>query len=210
MKNMMFIAAALLLTMAAPAQDRKPVTGKKAYLSLNVGMGIPIGPFASTTDAEGGLATGGFTTDLTASYDLQRGFGVGGDLFYSNFGVNNDDLGTYGMNLDHWKIWGFVVGPDLHGKLAKNLFLDVRIHAGVARANSPVLSFRNESSEDLWVTALAFRPGADLRLFFNERAFLRFNTEYTYLHPTFKYPVIGDVDQKISALHYGLGIGFTL
>ncbi len=210
MKKSMFIAMALLLSMASLAQHDDPTPQKKFLLSYTMGFGTPVGSFASTSAKDIGLANGGFSVELTMSRTIHEGFGIGADLFHTNFGVNTDGIGMMGSDLDHWKVWGLTVGPDLHGKLADKFFLDVRMHAGIARVNPPVLSFENRSTQDVWNNAFTLRPGADLRLFVNARTYLRLSMDYTYLKTTFNYPVIGEFEQKVSAFHYGFGFGITL
>lgn len=208
MRKILYLAMAMLFCMAAIGQGKAVQKEQKGYLGLTAGVGVPVGAFASTNTTDGGMANTGFQATIHGGYSIAKRFGIGGNIFYASYGLNNDLFGGTGVKLDHWQYYGLTAGPYVSIVKTPKADLNIKLFMGMTTANSPVISFENQSSNDVWSTAFVLQPGADFKYQFSPATFLFLNVDYTGMRPTFKDVDLGEYRQDIYALHFGAGIGF--
>jgi hypothetical protein len=208
MRKILLLGLALLLSMVTAAQNKPVPKEQKGYLGFTAGVGLPVGAFASTNTSDGGMAVTGFQATIHGGYSIVKHFGVGGNIFYSTYGLNTELFSGTGAKLDHWQYYGMTVGPYVSVIKSPKTELNIKLFMGMATANSPVLTLENQSTNDTWATAFSMQTGADLKYQFSPATFLFLNADYTAMRPTFKDAALGEYRQDIYALHFGAGIGF--
>ena len=208
MRKILYLAVAMLLSMAAAAQGKPVQKEQKGYLGLTAGIGLPVGAFASTNTTDGGMAVAGFQATIHGGYSIAHRFGIGGNIFYASYGLNKDLFSGSGIKLDHWQYYGLTVGPYISLVKTPKADLNLKLYMGMATANAPVITLENQSTNDTWATAFALQPGVDFKYQFSPATFLFLNMDYTAMRPTFKDVDLGEYRQDMYALHFGAGIGF--
>jgi hypothetical protein len=208
MRKILYLAMAMIFCMAAAGQEKSIQKEQKGYLGFTAGVGIPVGAFASTNTTDGGMATPGFQATIHGGYELAKRFGIGGNIFYSTYGLNTSAFSGTGVKLDHWQYYGLTVGPYISVVKTPKTELNLKFFMGISAANSPVLTLENKSTNDTWATAFALQPGADFKYQFSPATFLFLNVDYTGMRPTFKDVDLGEYRQDIYSFHLGAGIGF--
>jgi hypothetical protein len=232
MKKLLLLMIALLAGGAIIAQGSKKTFGTKSFLAFHAGPSIPVGDFHSNNfnNMDAGFAKTGVNLNLTYGYQPIEDFGITANMFYNNnkldnstiqremeteMNLNTGDLN--GLNLDHWKWYGLVVGPAIMHKLTPNLAADVKIMGGIVNVNTPSITFQGQKlvSED-WSIAPALQAGFGLRISVGNNMFVLTTVDYLYMKPKFNVQsnigelVAETIKQKISVVNVtgGFGISF--
>jgi hypothetical protein len=211
MKKTLILTLVMLASMGAFAQGNKPVRENRAYVAFTGGMAFPVGEFASSSFENGGFAKSGFNLNIQGGYSFPNRWGLGGNLFYSTYGINTgkieEILGVSGLNMDHWQYYGLTVGPYFSLVKSRKIELNLKLYGGASRANSPVTSYESQRTNEVWATAFTLQGGGDFRYWVSPKAFLMASLDYTSMKPKFN-DAGTDYTQQIDAIHFGIGVGF--
>ncbi len=209
MKKLIYLAMAMLFSTMVVAQNKNKFTDKKGYFAFSGGLAIPVGEFASTSTANGGLAMTGFNANLHGGYAFTPHFGLGGNIFYATYTVNSGSLGISGVTMDHWQYYGVAVGPSVGLVKKERLDWTMNLYGGFARANSPVITYESKNTEETWATAFTLQLGTHLRYMTSPNTFVMGGLEYTGMKPRWtSVSTIGDYEQAIRGLHLSVGLGW--
>lgn len=214
MKKILITLAGLFLLQVGFAQTTNPVE-RKSSLIFTGGAAIPVGPFASTTSEDGGMANTGYNLNLQYARQL-KGIGLGIHGMYSSHALKND-LEDTGLNIDigNWTYYGITAGllSSYPINNQKTVSFDIKAMIGAGFVNTPSIKITSdgESMEEPSRSSTTFlgEVGAGLRFKISQRAFLYGGADWIMMQPKFKYDG-QSMEQKISAfnLHAGLGFNF--
>ncbi len=224
-KTLLILTAFLTMCMTAIAQERKAGYEKKGFLILSAGPSFPLGDFKSKgrEDYISTFTRTGFNLDLQGGYHFVKYFGVTGSVFYNFYSYNEqrlkEDLGipaNENVTIDHWKLYGIVVGPMVTGVITPKTFVDFNVMTGIISANSPKVSVGSNSSSEVvitedWATAIPLRVSGGMRFQFGRDGYLAIGLNYFYAEPEFKTTFYNQdlvKHQPLSALSLNAGIGF--
>jgi hypothetical protein len=217
MKKNLTTVLALIITLSTMAQQNNG-SGKKSFLSANLGASIPLGNYASVNleNEEAGFALTGVTLDLNYLYSFNENVGLAASGFYNMNGLDISKLreatGVRSLKMDHWQFIGLAAGPAFSYEFSPKIMGDIRIMGGIATANSPDVKTNGTTlvPED-WATSGLFQAGMGCRVNIGTNTFFTGGLDYRFLKPTFKVKVDNErmsVEQNISLLNLSVGIGF--
>jgi hypothetical protein len=218
MKKIYIIICLVSFGWSLQAQESKTAE-KKSFLSLQPGIGFPLGNFTSRdlSNEDAGFAVAGFTIDLAYQYAFSENIGLAVQGFYNRNDVAirklRDLTGLPELRLDHWQFLGLVAGPVFCFPISDQVKTDFKVMGGFASANSPDITTNGTLlvPED-WSGAGVFQTGLALRVDLGNQAFFTGGLDYRYLSPTFKVDsgiLSEETTQKMSILKLGVGIGIN-
>jgi hypothetical protein len=198
----------LLVSIATSAQTKAPVQSGRAYFAVTYGWALPQGNFASVDPPAAGFANNGSQFTVEGGITPAKNFALELDFFYARYGIKNDATTPSGVFLDNWKYHGFTFGPAIKVPIGNRFEANIKIKGGVAWVKSAVENVNNGSVNDVRASTFILKPGLDLRYHISNHVFLMGDLDWAYMSPKFKYSDGSDLDQQISALHLGFGLGF--
>jgi len=218
MKKFYIIICLVSFSWSLQAQESKTAE-KKSFLSLQPGIGFPLGNFTSRdlSNEDAGFAVAGFTIDLAYQYAFGENIGLAVQGFYNRNDVAirklRDLTGLPELRLDHWQFLGLVAGPVFSFPISDQVKTDFKVMGGFASANSPDITTNGTLlvPED-WTGAGVFQTGLALRVDLGNQACFTGGLDYRYLSPTFKVDsgiLSEETTQKMSILKLGVGIGIN-
>lgn len=208
MKKLFILAMAMLFSVVVIAQEKKTTPEKKGYFAFSGGLAIPVSDFSSTNLTNGGFAETGFNLNLHGGYNFAPRFALAGNMFYSTYAVNSEAVGVPGVKMDHWQYYGLALGPSISMVKTERFDFTVNLYAGLARANSPVISYETESTTDAWATAFTMQLGTQLRFMVTPKTFVLGGLDYTAMRPKWNEVSMGEYEQGIHGLHLSVGLGW--
>jgi hypothetical protein len=210
MKKLLYILPLLLLTgLSTTAQTKGSVRSGRAYFAVTYGFALPQGNFASVEPPAAGFAKNGSQYDLEAGITPAKNFSLELDFFHARYAVKNDATTADGVFLNNWKYNGFTFGPVIKIPMGKVVEANLKIKGGVAWVKSAVDDVSSGTVNSVKSSSFILKPGVDLRFHLTQSVFLVTNLDWAYMGPKFKYANGSDLDQQISTLHLGFGIGFN-
>lgn len=174
----------IYITNIACAQQEVVHTDPKLYIGLSGGLSVPMGNFAKANyaDPKSGFAKTGANIGVTGTYLLTKHFGITALVSYQVYGFKSAqnlangykddfavDSATAQINGINYSI-NVLVGPYYTSALYHNLYLDVRVLAGITSAHLAGNTIYLEDQTDATfgqnqssATAFAFQLGGALR-----------------------------------------------
>lgn len=211
MKKFLLILTGLLLIQVGFAQTTNPIE-RKSSLIFSGGAAIPVGPFATTTSEESGMAKTGYTMNLQYARQF-KGFGIGIQGMYSSHSLKNEMEG-YGLKFSNWNYYGITAGliSSYPIKQQGKFFVDLKALAGAGFVKSPSISYSGEGETVTEParnsTAFLGDVGIGLRYKISSKAFLYGAADWISMQPKFSYN--GEqMTQKMSAVNLHAGLGFS-
>lgn len=212
-KTIAFFAVLFLLQVGFAQTITKPVE-KKSAIIISGGPSIPVGPFASKTSQDGGMAKTGYNINLNYLYEISR-IGIVLHGMYANHATAMpDSFSAYGISMGPWKYSAITAGVMTSYDLGKSGKFDLRLLIGPAFVNSPEMTYPSEAGPakiaSMNATTFIGELGAGYRLQFSQSAFLYGGVDWIAMQPKFKDETLSPepMEQKMSALNVNVGIGF--
>ena len=233
-KTIGIISLLVFYTLHAFAQELPNATSTekkyKFFAALTGGPSMPVGPFGSSSvtssSSESGFAEFGYNINLHTGYQFGTNYGLASTIFYSRYKLDVAALTKLfqdvlppntSIGADHWQYYGILAGPMGTVALTRNVSLDVKVLAGIARANFPVFEFANTQSQEKWTNAFAWQSGTNLRYNFTPKACFFTNLDYNFMKPVWKLSdttdglgQTTDVEQKMGVIDLSVGLGINL
>lgn len=221
-KIYVLLVASVCLFMTTAAQEKTEMA--RGFIGLSVGPSFPVGDFSSTdfNNEHAAYAKIGINIDLQGGYHLSKTFVLAGSAFFSVYSFDEqklkDQMVQEGlippgavMTVDHWKYYGFVVGPMITFDFANNTKFDLSVMTGLAGANSPkaIVTESGTSSQlaEDWSTTMPLKINAGIRMPFGSNMYFAGGVNYIFLEPDF---TVGSskAHQQIQAVTVTAGVGF--
>ena len=183
----------------------------KGYAGLSLGVGVPVGDFASQTGLENsGFANRGFALKMNFAYRISANFGVTGMILVQSNPINEESVlaeikkteslpgnpKTYSaVDADSWGLSGFMVGgyASIPVGTGGKIILEPRFMGGILTAISPRTKITwREGTRTVWEEqqigagiALGYNLGGTVRFNLSDRIALLLNTDYLKTSPKF-------------------------
>lgn len=235
MKKILMAAIIVLSVIAVNAQ-------KKSFsLSVNGGVASPAGNFskADYANESSGFAKTGYNLNLSGVYQLNKSWGVGVLVGYSQFGFKNslslaqgykEDSGTDSTTLyskGHNNNFSVLVGPYYFIPAGKKATVSLRALGGYVNTNLAGFQvffedytdnalMQKESSKG----AFGFQLGAGLKYDVAKKVSLNFNVDYFSSNPKIDISYqnfnvnsgrrLSNYNESISGVNATVGVGFNL
>ena len=210
MKKVLYILPLLLMAgLYSSAQTKGSVRSGRAYFAVTYGFALPQGNFASVEPPAAGFAKNGSQYAIEGGITPAKNFALELDFFHARYAVKNDAVTADNVFLNNWKYNGFTFGPVIKVPMGKVVEANIKIKGGAAWVKSAVDDVNSGTVSDVKSSTFVLKPGVDLRFHITHSAFIVTNLDWAYMGPKFKYSNGSDLDQQISALHLGFGIGFN-
>lgn len=207
-RSLSLVALFACLGLLAHAQDKaKPAaTSYPLYADFTYGWASPQGNFASKTPPAAGYAVHGSQVTTRLGWAAAKNFSLEFDYFYARYGVQ-PGAQINGLYLDNWKYSGITFGPAVKAPMGTRFEANFKLKGGVAwiKAAIPDVSGGTVSKEKS--SAFMVKPGFDLRYSITPRVYIRGDLDWAFMSPKFKFSSGNDLDQQVSALHIGFGLG---
>ena len=158
-KLLILLIVYFLIISSAMSQQYRSSSHKdsKGYVALSLGLGIPLGDFASTDlqNENAGLALGGGVFDISFAYLIGKQFGISAALKGQSWavdaqGVANelaqiDPTASWEVESTPWGAGGLWLGPYGSFEVSTKTNLELRAQLGFITATSPEMTITASS-----------------------------------------------------------------
>jgi hypothetical protein len=135
-----------------------------------------------------------------------RNFALELDYFYARYGVVQGSQ-INGLFLDNWKYSGITFGPAIKAPMGTRFEANFLLKGGVAWIKAAVPDVNGAMVSKEKSSAFMVKPGFDLRYSITPKVYIRGDLDWAFMSPKFKFSNGTDLDQQVSALHLGFGLG---
>ena len=180
-----------------------------------IGLSISV-LFPWVVTATAGFANPGYTLNLSYSYRFEPYFGLGGEVFYNRYKLDEEKIKeVYSQaDVDHWQFYGLTAGPVFSFDLSNGISSHLRVMGGAAYCNSPKATEDGDLVlNEEWSWSTIVKGGLGFSFEAGKKYCIILNVDYLYTKPGFDIkPIVGEiadrVHQRISAVNVTAGFGF--
>lgn len=200
------------------AQENGKPTNTNSVFAFHIGLSNPMSDFRSKTftNVEAGFANPGYTLNLSYSYRFEPYFGLGGEVFYNRYKLDEEKIKeVYSQaDVDHWQFYGLTAGPVFSFDLSNGISSHLRVMGGAAYCNSPKATEDGDLVlNEEWSWSTIVKGGLGFSFEAGKKYCIILNVDYLYTKPGFDIkPIVGEiadrVHQRISAVNVTAGFGF--